>query len=107
MKNKTYFIKHRFKFLKEVFHLYEFRVEKRFRNKLLIYLQKNGIDAKIHYPVPMHLQPAAKKYGYFKGDFPVCEKISNSTISLPVHEFVSEKQISFMIKTIKKFFNES
>ena len=93
--------------MKEVFHLYEFRVEKRFRNKLFFYLQKNHIDAKIHYPVPMHLQPAAKKYGYKKGDFPICEKISNSTISLPVHEFVSEKQISFMIKTIKKFFNES
>jgi len=45
--------------LKEVFHLYEFRVKNfRLRNKLIKFLIRNKIDAKIHYPVPMHLQPA-------------------------------------------------
>ena len=67
---------------KEVFHLYEFRVKNfRLRNKLLNYLIKHKIDAKIHYPVPMHLQPAAKIYKYKKGDFSNAEKIANSTIS--------------------------
>ena len=94
--------------LREVFHLYEFRTKNvRLRNKLVNYLIKNNIDAKIHYPVPMHLQPAARKYKYKKGDFPNAEKIANSTISLPVHEFINDLQISHIIKSIKKFFNES
>ena len=80
--------KKREKFLKEVYHLYEIRIiNTKLRNKLIIYLRSRGIDAKIHYPIPMHLQPAAKKFGYKKGDFPITEKISQSTISLPVLEF--------------------
>jgi len=94
--------------LKEVFHLYEFRVKNfRLRNKLIKFLIRNKIDAKIHYPVPMHLQPASKIYNYKKGDFPKAEKIANSTISLPVHEFVTKKQIKYMTDKIKFFFNGS
>lgn len=92
---------------KEVFHLYEFRVKKKIkRNPLVSFLRKKKIDAKIHYPVPMHLQPAAKKYGYKKGDFPNAELIANTTISLPVHEFISIKQLKFMVTTINSFFSE-
>jgi dTDP-4-amino-4,6-dideoxygalactose transaminase len=91
---------------KEVFHLYEFRVKnKKKRNNLVSFLRKNKIDAKIHYPVPMHLQPAAKKYGYRKGDFPKAELIADTTISLPVHEFISLKQLKFMVTTINSFFS--
>ena len=42
-----------------------------------------------------------------KGDFPICEEISDTTISIPVHEFINEKQMNFVIKKIKKFFNEN
>ena len=93
---------------KEVFHLYEFRVKNfRLRNKLLNYLIKHKIDAKIHYPVPMHLQPAAKIYKYKKGDFPNAEKIANSTISLPVHEYLNDNQLKYIVQKLKKFFYES
>ena len=51
----------------------------------------------------MHLQPAAKKYNYKKGDFPVTELIANSTISLPVHEFLNKKDMDYMIGKIKGF----
>jgi len=95
-------------YLKEVFHLYEFRVkDKKVRSSLVNYLIKNNIDAKIHYPIPMHLQPAAKKYKYKKGDFPTTEEIADTTVSLPVHEFLSEDKINFMIKKIKDFYNEN
>ena len=53
----------------------------------------------------MHLQPAAKKYGYRKGDFPKAELIADTTISLPVHEFISLKQLKFMVTTINSFFS--
>ena len=55
----------------------------------------------------MYLQPAAKNYKYKKGDFPKTEEIAKSTISLPVHEFVKQKQIEKIKKIIKKFFNEN
>jgi len=89
----------------EVFHLYCLRVKKpSIRKKLIRYLQSYGIDCKIHYPTAMHLQPAAKIYNYKKGDFPKTELISNQTISLPVHEFVTKKQLDFMINKIATFF---
>ena len=68
------------------------------------FLNINGIDAKIHYPIPMHLQPAAKKYNYSEGDFPVAEKLCKTTISLPVHEFITEKEIIYVSDLIKKFY---
>ena len=101
-------LKKRNKNFKEVYHLYEFRIRNfKIRNNLVNYLIKHKIDAKIHYPIPMHLQPASKIYNYKKGDFPNAEKIANSTISLPVHEFVNNKQTQYIIQTIKKFFYDS
>ncbi len=101
-------VKNRSLDIKEVYHLYEFRVrKKKYRDKLVKHLIKNKIDAKIHYPIPMHLQPAAKNYKYKKGDFPKTEEIAKSTISLPVHEFVKQKQIEKITNIIKKFFNEN
>ena len=97
------YIKRRNRENKEVFHLYEFRVlNNKLRNKIIKTLIKNKIDAKIHYPIPMHLQPASKKYGYKKGDFPVTEKLAQTSISLPVHEFITKKQLDFIVKIIKQ-----
>ena len=90
---------------KEVFHLYTFQADK--RNKLANFLNIHGIDAKIHYPIPMHLQPAAKKYNYSEGDFPVAEKLCKTTISLPVHEFITERQINYVSDLIKKFYRKA
>ena len=87
---------------KEVFHLYTFQAKK--RNELASYLQENGIDAKIHYPVPMHLQPAAKEYNYQVGDFPKSEEACSKVISLPVHEFISKYDLEYMIQKIREFY---
>ena len=92
---------------KSVFHLYQiFAKSNKKRNLLNTFLRKNKIDSKIHYPVPLHLQTAAKKYGYKKGDFPVSEICSEHVLSLPVHEFIQKKDLDFMISKIKEFFNE-
>ena len=76
------------------------------RDEIYNYLRDYGIDAKIHYPIPMHLQPAAKKYNYKKGDFPKAEFAANSSISLPVHEFICEEKVNKMAKLIIKFFEK-
>ena len=91
------------KSIKEVFHLYIFTVEK--RDELSLYLQSNGVDAKIHYPIPMHLQPAAKKFNYDRNQFQTAEKLASKTISLPVHEFITKDQIEYVGNLIRKFFS--
>ena len=53
------------------------------RNGLLRYLKKNNIEAKIHYPIPLHLQPALKKLGYKLGHFKNAEKIASEVLSFP------------------------
>ncbi len=92
----------RLNYLKEVFHLYQINVER--RDELQKYLLQHNIDAKVHYPRPIHLQPAAKNLNYKKGDFPNAERIANSTLSLPVHEFIKEKHLKYMASLINKFY---
>ncbi len=86
-----------------VFHLYMIMVKN--RAKLLSYLTETGIDAKIHYPIPLHLQVAAANLGYKKGEFPITESQCNSILSLPVHQHLKEDQIDFVIKKIKDFYS--
>ena len=71
------------------------------------YLHSKGIDSKIHYPIPLHLHKSAKIYKYKKGDFRVAEELTKKVISLPVHEFINKKQLSFMVNCIKKFHYEN
>ena len=90
------------RFLKEVFHLYQFICKK--RNSLNVFLRNNGIDSKIHYQKPIHLHKASKYLNYKKDDFPITEKISKNILSLPVHEYIKLKDLDFMIKKIKEFY---
>ena len=92
----------RFSHLKEVFHVYHINVKK--RDQLQQYLIKNSVDAKVHYPIPIHLQPAAKYLKYKHGDFPIAEKMANTTMSLPVHEFIKEKDIKYVANLINNFY---
>jgi len=92
----------RFPHLKEVFHLYHINVNK--RDQLQQYLISKSVDAKVHYPIPIHLQTAAKYLKYKKGDFPVAEKLAKTSLSIPVHEFIKEKDIKYVVKLIDKFY---
>jgi len=91
-------------YLKEVFHLYQIKVQK--RNQLQKFLNKNNVDAKVHYPFPIHLQPSAKFLKYKKGDFPVTERIAKETLSLPVHEFIQKKHIKYISALINRFYKK-
>ena len=101
-KNKNVILVKREKYLKEVFHLYHINVNK--RDSLQKFLIKNDIDAKVHYPIPIHLQKAAKFLKYKKGDFPVSEKLAKTSLSLPVHEFINKKHVAHVVNTINKFY---
>ena len=101
-KNENVILVKREKYLKEVFHLYHINVNK--RDSLQKFLIKNDIDAKVHYPIPIHLQKAAKFLKYKKGDFPVSEKLAKTSLSLPVHEFINKKHVAHVVNTINKFY---
>jgi dTDP-4-amino-4,6-dideoxygalactose transaminase len=90
--------------VKQVFHTYIIQAEK--RNLLIEFLNKNGIETKIHYPIPIHLMEAAKVYGYKEGDFPISELQAKKILSLPVHAFLTKEQIYYVINNISKFYNK-
>ena len=63
-------------------HLYVVRVSR--RDFVAERLQRSGIGASAHYPIPPHLQPALRFLGYREGSFPVAEHASNEVLSLPL-----------------------
>ena len=76
------------------------------RNELQTYLLDHGIETAIHYPVPIHLQPAASSFGYSKGDFPVTEAQSEQILTLPIHQYLKKKDIKYVCEFINKFFQK-
>jgi dTDP-4-amino-4,6-dideoxygalactose transaminase len=86
-----------------VFHLYVIRTKK--RDALATYLKKNGVATGIHYPIPIHLQPAYKNLMSKKGDFPITEKLSQEILSLPLYPDLKDTQVEYIANKIKGFFN--
>ncbi len=86
-----------------VYHLYMLMVQD--RDTLLAHLVEHGIEAKVHYPIPVHLQEAAAYLGYRKGDFPETERQAGEIITLPVHQHLTEEQVDYMIETIRGFYS--
>ncbi len=90
--------------VKHVYHIYMFQAKD--RDNLYEYLLNNEIEAKIHYPIPLHLQRASRYLGYKEGDFPVCEAQCKSIISLPAHQYLKKEQIEYVIAQIKNFYKK-
>ena len=84
------------------FHTLVAQVER--RDALRDHLRAHGVDTAIHYPVPLHLQPAAAELGYRRGDFPVTERQSGRIVSLPVHQFLSTEDIEHVAGCIREFY---
>ena len=74
-----------------------------YRDELKDYLSINGIGSAIHYPVPIHLQPASRKFGYKVGDFPVAEKQSKQILTLPINQSLSSNDLDRIINRINEF----
>jgi len=74
------------------------------RDALAAFLASRGIETGVHYPVPLHLQPAFRHLGYVHGDFPVAEEIARQTISLPLFPELTEEQFEHVVQSIADFF---
>ena len=82
-----------------------FIIQVRNRDKLRDYLKKKGVDTAIHYPIPIHLQKASKFLGYKKGSFPVAEKQSKQILTLPINQYLKEKEIIYICNLIDEFYS--
>lgn len=89
---------------KHAFHLYVIRSKK--RDKLAKYLSSKGISTVIHYPIPIHLQPACKNLGYMKGFFPVTEKLADEILSLPMFPELDHSEIKYICDQVKSFYSD-
>tara|TARA_B100000989_G_scaffold298111_1_gene286136 strand:+ start:96 stop:1202 length:1107 start_codon:yes stop_codon:yes gene_type:complete len=87
-----------------VYHLYILFAHK--RDKLLKYCIKKGIEAKIHYPIPIYRQPAMKFLKHKLGDFPVTDVHTKKIITFPCDQHLSKSQLDYIIKTVKKFYEK-
>lgn len=88
--------------VKRVFHLYMVFAER--RDELLAHCLENGIDAKVHYPVPLYQQDGLKPLGYTPGTFPVTDRHTDSIITFPVDQHLSREELDCVIKTVKAFY---
>jgi dTDP-3-amino-3,4,6-trideoxy-alpha-D-glucose transaminase len=88
-----------------VYHLYVIRLVQ--RNELQAWLKDQGINALIHYPVPVHLQPAY--YGRLRGRsrLPVSEQAAREVLSLPIYPELSQPEVQKVIKAVRAFFEDN
>lgn len=90
---------------RQVYHTYVVRVAGAYRDELQKFLQEKGVETKVHYPISLHLQEAARHLGYKKGDFPNCERQGEEILTLPVHQYLITEQIAYVAECIKEFFD--
>jgi perosamine synthetase len=91
--------------IKPIYHLYVIRT--RYRDELKKWLEENGIECGVHYPIPIHLQPIYRKiYGYSGGEYPKSEKASKECLSIPMHPFLKDEEIKYISEKIHEFFNK-
>ena len=81
---------------------YILTIQAKNRDKVIEKLSKKGIQALIHYPVPIHLQKAYKDLGHKKGDFPVSEKVADTTLSLPLFASLRKTEIEYTVESLRE-----
>lgn len=70
-------------------------------------LRAAGIETGIHYPIPLHLQPAYKFLEYEAGEFPVSEKVAETTLSLPMYPAMNDEQVQRAAETLIRILKSS
>ncbi|MCB0194327.1 MAG: DegT/DnrJ/EryC1/StrS family aminotransferase [Anaerolineae bacterium] len=88
-------------FAESVYHLFVVRTDD--REALQAYLQQAGISTGIHYPIPVHLQPAYQNLGYQKGDFPITERYAEQILSLPMYPELTPDLIEAVVKAVGNY----
>ena len=74
------------------------------RDELIPYLMEHGVETKVHYPIPLHMQPAARYLGHRAGDFPVAERQAYTMLSLPCHQFLRDDEVEYIVEAVRGFY---
>jgi dTDP-4-amino-4,6-dideoxygalactose transaminase len=92
--------------IKPVYHLYVIKAKR--RDELSTWLQKNGVQCAVHYPLPIPMQPIYRQlFGFEAGEYPESESVSTECLSLPMHPFLSDEDIQYACEMIRKFYLSS
>jgi dTDP-4-amino-4,6-dideoxygalactose transaminase len=89
---------------KNAFQLYMALFPK--RDELRRYLAEQGVETRVHYPIPLHLQPAAGDLGYRRGSFPVAEEQATRLVTLPCNQYLTREEVDYMIERIRRFYRQ-
>jgi dTDP-4-amino-4,6-dideoxygalactose transaminase len=87
------------------YHLYV--ITSSLRDELIEHLLSSGIESRVYYPVPLHLQKCYSDLGYRKGDLPVSEWISENMLAIPVYPELKEEGAQEVVDCIKRFFEKN
>jgi dTDP-4-amino-4,6-dideoxygalactose transaminase len=85
-----------------IYHQYTLRTFN--RDALVEFLGQNGVPTAVHYPIPLHLQPAFEFLGHRKGSFPVAEEAASQVFSLPIYPEITREQQDQVVEAIARFF---
>jgi dTDP-4-amino-4,6-dideoxygalactose transaminase len=88
---------------KHSFHLYVIRAKR--RDELVAYLAKNGVETAIHYPTPLPFLTAYSSRNFTVAQFPVSFMLKNEILSLPMYPELTQKQVEFISRIIRDFYN--
>jgi len=89
-----------------VYHLYVVRTSQ--RDKLKVWLEQRGVQCGVHYPLPIHLQPAYRElFAYTGGEFPRSELLSKTVLSLPMYPELRKEEIECICENIHSFFDQT
>jgi dTDP-4-amino-4,6-dideoxygalactose transaminase len=89
---------------KHVYHLYVIRAKK--REELREFLSVKGISSDIHYPIPVHKQPAYINLTKANTKLPVTEQLSSEVLSLPMFPELKEEEIKYVVDSIRQFYGK-
>ena len=85
--------------VRHVYHVYAVRLAQ--RDAWRARLQEMSIQTGVHYPIPVHLQPAYRNLGYGAGDFPVAEAVAREVLSLPMFPEMTDAQVDEVSSVVR------
>jgi dTDP-4-amino-4,6-dideoxygalactose transaminase len=90
---------------KHVYHVFAILAER--RDELQNYLQESGIETRVIYPIPIHLNPAYKHLDLGRGDLPNAETIADSILCLPIYPGLDSSRIGVISEQIRRFYGKA
>jgi len=90
-----------------VYAQYTVRIPRGLRDQVARFLKRESVPTAIHYPVPIHMQPAFKDLGLGAGSFPEAERAAGEVLSLPMHAFITSEEQEIVVNALSRAIKET